>query len=274
VFKEDESLNKINMNEIVGQYDVLFICLDALRYDVAIKEEEDNNTPCLNQYGKWKKCNAPGNFTYPSHHAMFAGFLPSEVHNKNIFEREFLFFPKNIGLGAKPPKNAFAFEGSTFIEGLENVGYETICIGGVAFFNKRSAIGRVFPNMFKQSHWNPSFSCSVKGSVDNQIDFAIKKLINTEDDKRMFMYLNIDAIHYPNYFYLEGAKTDNLDTHAAALRYVDSKLPKLFKQFKDRNKTFVIVCSDHGTCYGEEGYTFHGFNNEIINTVPYKHFVL
>lgn len=30
----------VNMNEIVGKCDILFICLDTLRYDVAKQEEE------------------------------------------------------------------------------------------------------------------------------------------------------------------------------------------------------------------------------------------
>lgn len=275
LFKENRSpADQINMNEIVGQYDILFICLDTLRYDIAKREEENMNTPNLNYYGMWQKCNAPGNFTYPSHHAMFSGFLPFNIESKSFFDREVLFFQKDIGLGRKPPEKSFAFEGATFIHGLEKVDYETICIGGVAFFNKRSDIGKVFPSMFKQSYWNPSFSCSVKESTDNQIDFAIKKLKEFQNDKRIFMYINIDAIHYPNYFYLDGAKDDNIDTHAAALRYVDSRLPKLFHAFKERNKTFVIACSDHGTCYGEDGYMFHGLNNDIVNTVPYKHFIL
>ena len=90
------------------------------------------------------------------------------------------------------------------------------------------------------------------------------------------MYINICAIHYPNYFYLDGAKKDSIETHAAALRYVDERLPPLFSAFEKRGRTFVIVCSDHGSCYPEsdDGYIFHGFNHEVINTVPYKHFFL
>ena len=64
------------MNQVVGSHHILFVCLDSLRYDVALEEQEKGNTPVLNQYGKWRKCQAPGNFTYPSHQAMFAGFFP------------------------------------------------------------------------------------------------------------------------------------------------------------------------------------------------------
>lgn len=270
---EDNS-GRLNMNDIVGSHDILCVCLDTLRYDVAMQEQQNGGTPVLNRYGSWQKCHAPGNFTYPSHHAMFAGFLPSPVEPTPMTRREMLFFPKNIGLGKNAPPNSFAFEGPNFVEGLSRVGYETICIGGVAFFNKRSDIGRVFPGMFQKSFWNPSFGCVVKESADNQIGYALKQLEKLPDDRRVFMFINVSAIHYPNYFYAEGAKKDDCSTHAAALRYVDGRLEPLFDAFRQRNKTFVIACSDHGSCYGEDGYEFHGFNHEVVNTVPYKHFIL
>ena len=67
---------------------------------------------------------------------------------------------------------------------------------------------------------------------------------------------------------------DSKEAHAAALHYVDEQLDRLFGAFQKKGKTFVICCSDHGTCYGEDGVWFHGVNHPIVNTVPYKHFVL
>ncbi len=263
----------VDMNQVVGASDILFICLDTLRYDVAVQEEAAGRTPVLNQYGPWQKCQAPGNFTYPSHHAMFAGFLPCRYDAKNVADRELLFFPQSIGLGKKPPEGAYGFSGSTIMEGLAKEGYETWCVGGVAFFDKRSDIGRVFPGYFQKSWWNPSFGCPVKDSTKNQVDFILKKLSDAE--KRIFLYLNVDAIHYPNYFYLEGASNDSVSSHAAALRYVDGELGRLFEGWKaERGGAFVICCSDHGTCYGEDGCQFHGINHPVVNTIPYKHFAL
>jgi len=151
-----------------------------------------------------------------------------------------------------------------------------VCIGGVSFFSKRSEIGRVFPSMFRHSYWNPSFSCSAKTSPDRQFEKAAEVLSSFPDTTRIFLYINICAIHYPNRMYLEGAKKDGLESHAAALRYVDERLPALFSAFQKRGRTFVIACSDHGSCYPEEdgGYLFHGFNHEVVNTVPYMHFFL
>lgn len=264
----------VEMNEVVGKKDILLICLDTLRYDVAVEEEAEGRTPVLNQYGSWEKCQAPGNFTYPSHHAMFAGFLPCRYDAKNVADRELLFFPKQIGLGNKIPEGAYGFVGSTIMEGLENDGYDTWCIGGVAFFDKRSPIGKVFPGYFQKSYWNPSFACPVKESTKNQVDFILKKL-DQADEQKIFLYLNVDAIHYPNYFYLEGEKQDSILSHAAALRYVDHELGRLFEGWKEKRKdAFVICCSDHGTCYGEDGCQFHGINHPAVNTIPYKHFFL
>ena len=265
----------VDMNQVVGKMDILLVCLDTLRYDVAAKEEAQGTTPVLNRYGSWKKCQAPGNFTWPSHHAMFAGFLPADCDAKNLADREMLFFPKQIGMGKKAPRGAYGFSGGTIMEGLEKEGYDTWCVGGVSFFDKRSDLGKVFPGYFRKSYWNPSFGCGVKDSTKNQVDFILKKLDGADPEQNIFMYLNVDAIHYPNYFYLEGSSYDTAASHGAALRYVDRELGRLFDRWKEkRGEAFVICCSDHGTCYGEDGCQFHGINHPIVNTVPYKHFFL
>lgn len=265
----------VDMGQVVGICDILFVCLDTLRYDAAEAEEREKTTSVLNRYGPWEKRQAPGNFTYPSHHAMFAGFLPCRFDAKSIGDRELLFFPRQIGMGSRVPEGAFGFSGSTIMEGLYREGYDTWCVGGVAFFDKRSDVGKVFPGYFQKSYWNPSFACPVKDSTRNQVDFILRKLSGAAPDKKIFLYLNVDAIHYPNYFYLEGASHDSLESHRAALRYVDGELGRLFDSWKKlRGSTFVICCSDHGTCYGEDGCQFHGINHPAVNTVPYKHFFL
>lgn len=264
-----------DMRKIVGVCDILFICLDTLRYDAAILESQEGGTPVLDGYGPWKKCQAPGNFTYPSHQAMFAGFLPCGFETKRLAERELLFYPHHIGLRRKVPEGSYGFEGRTIMEGLEKEGYETWCVGGVAFFDKRSEMGKVFPGYFQKSYWNPSFACPVRESTKNQVDFILKKAGAVKDRRPIFLYLNVDAIHEPNHFYLEGAVRDDLESHRAALRYVDGQLGRLFDGWKRlRGGAFVICCSDHGTCYGEDGCWSHGINHPAVLTVPYKHFML
>lgn len=282
-------MQTVDMNKIVGSHDILFVCMDSLRYDVAIAEEKSNGTPVLNQYGKWRKCQAPGNFTYPSHQAMFAGFLPVDEEVKDTKDREKLFFSADIGMGRIAPGGAWVFKQSTWVEQLAEEGYETICIGGVSFFDKRTEMGRVMPSYFKQSYWKPAFGCRVKESAKHQVDFALRCLKRIPKEQMVMMYINISAMHYPNYFYLEGDaqeaarpgscgsmrdRRDSVEAHGAALRYVDSQLGRLFYAFGKRRDTFVICCSDHGTCYGEDGVWYHGVNHPIVNTVPYKHSII
>lgn len=263
-----------DMNQVVGSCDILFLCLDTLRYDIAVQEQNLGNTPVLNQYGAWEKRQTCGNFTYPAHQAFFSGFLPYSSDVRRLSDRETLFFAKHIGEGRKAPPYAYTFQEPTWIQDLEKNGYETICIGGVSFFDKRSAIGKVLPGYFKHSYWNPAFGCTVKESTKHQVDFAIRKCLSFPMEQRLFLYINIDAIHDPNYFYLDGGKKDSLLSHAAALRYVDSCLLPLFHAMQKRAPVFCICCSDHGTCYGEDGFWQHGLNHPSVTTVPYKQFLL
>jgi len=268
-------VQKVNMNEIAGSHNILFVCIDSLRFDVAYEEQENGGTPVLNSYGRWRKCHAPGNFTYPSHQAMFAGFLPIDCEINEMKKRETLFFSEDIGMGRKAPEGAFLFSRPTWVEELADMGYGTYCIGGLSFFDKRTSLGNVFPALFQHSYWNPSFGCKVQDSAKNQVDFVLKNILGKSSTAdKIMVYINISAIHYPNYFYADCGKKDSKEAHRMALRYVDSQLGRLFSGFAQLGDTFVICCSDHGTCYGEDGIWYHGINHPVVNTVPYKHFII
>ena len=200
--------------------------------------------------------------------------MPSPAEPHSLRSRKLLFFPVQAGTGLIPPAGSYPFTEATFVQSLANVGYETICIGGVNFFSKRNELGRVFPGYFTKSYWLPTFGCTAPDSTEKQIDFALKKLENYPEDKRIFMYINFSAIHYPNCHYVEGKMKDDKESHAAALQYVDSQLPRLFQAFQKLVNTLVIALSDHGTCYGEDGYEYHCISHETVYTVPYKHFIL
>ena len=88
-------------------------------------------------------------------------------------------------------------------------------------------------------------------------------------DKRTFLFLNVSALHQPNYLYLPGKTGDDRSTHAAALEYVDSQLPPLVAAVRARGPSFWIVCSDHGTAYGEDGYEGHRLAHPVVWEVPY-----
>lgn len=263
----------LNAHQIVGTHNILFITLDTLRYDVAQRELETGGTPNLAHVipaQRWEARHTPGSFTYAAHQAFFAGFLPTPVE-PGIHQR---LFATQFPGSATSRDLTYVFAAPSIVAGFAGLGYYTICIGGVGFFNKLSPLGCVLPSLFHESHWSPSLGVTDPHSTENQIRLAQERLRRLEDGQRVFLFVNISAIHQPNSIFLPGAEHDTLASHAAALRYVDACLPQLFLAMQQRGPTLIVVCSDHGTAYGEDGYSGHRIGHPVVWTVPYAEFIL
>ncbi|MDF1739875.1 MAG: STM4013/SEN3800 family hydrolase [Verrucomicrobiales bacterium] len=257
-----------DMNQIVGSADIALIVFDTLRFDVASTEFAAGNTPNLKKlfpHG-WEKRHSPGSFTYAAHHAFFAGFLPTPsdptASQERLFATEFAGSETSGG-------STRTFREANIVAGLRSEGYLTLCVGGVGFFNQQTELSRVFPAMFDEAFWSPELGVTNPQSTENQITRLEEKLTQIPENQPLFTYLNISAIHQPNCHYSPGKESDDLESHAAALRYVDSQIPRLLSLFQNRSDTFLIACSDHGTLYGEEGFTGHRVGHEAVFTVPY-----
>lgn len=263
----------LNPNELIDTHDVLFVTLDTLRYDVAVAALDAGDTPNLARVlpgSRWEERHTPGSFTYAAHHAFFAGFLPTPVTpgpHPRLFAAS---FPGS----ETTTDETLVFDAPTIVEGFAQHGYATICIGGVGFFNKRSPLGRVLPDLFMSSYWDEKLGVTDPASTENQVNLAETVLRRLKPDRRVFLFVNVSAIHQPNCIFAEGAESDTLATHAAALAYVDRHLPRLFALMQQRAPLLVIICSDHGTAYGEDGYTGHRVSHPVVWTVPYAEFVL
>ncbi|MEU0988719.1 STM4013/SEN3800 family hydrolase [Streptomyces sp. NPDC005953] len=264
------------MNDVVGRDDILFLTLDTLRHDVAAELCAAGRTPHLARLlpgGTWQRRHAPGNFTYASHQAMFAGFLPTPAEpgpHPRLFAARFA--------GSETTeRRTFVFDAPDLVSGLAGAGYRTVCIGGVGFFNQQGPLGSVLPGLFQESHWEPEFGVTSPVSFEAQIERAEEVVATLSPDQRLFLFINVPALHQPNWFHLPGATEQSGDTresHAAALEYVDRHIGRLFTTVRSRRRCFVIICSDHGTTYGDDGYTGHRLGHEAVWTVPYAHFFL
>lgn len=259
------------MNKIVGDSDILWITLDTLRWDVAQdafwKGELPNISKLMPSTG-WEERHSPGSFTYAAHHAFFSGFLPT-LAKPGPHPR--LFAARFPGSETTAP-NTFTFEEATLPEALSKSGYRTHCIGGVGFFNKQTALGSVLPGLFDESEWKPSWGVTSKHSAQLQFERAAEVL--AESDAPHFLFINVSAIHQPNCHYLPDCQTDGLESHRAALRYVDSTFPILLDALKRRSRVFGAVFGDHGTAYGEDGFYGHRNGLSSVMNVPYFDFLL
>lgn len=262
-----------DMHAVIGSHDVVLLSFDTLRFDAAQRcferGELPNLTPLLPATG-WERRHAPGTFTYASHAAFFAGFLPTPATpgpHPRLFALEF------EGSETIVPQT-FVFSGrADIVSGFRDQGYRSICIGGVGFFNLRNALGSQLPSLFDERYWDPAYGVTAPDSTERQFRLAAERLV-AAGDARCFLFVNLSAIHQPNRHYLAGCERDSLDSHCAALRYVDSQLPSLFAALRARGPAFVIACSDHGTAYGEDGFHGHRLAHPTVTDVPYTHFFL
>lgn len=263
----------LNAAKLIGTHDVLLMTLDTLRYDVACAALTAGRTPHLASLlpgGRWEERHSPGSFTYAAHHAFFAGFLPTPAtpgrHSRLFAAR----FAGSETTGAE----TCVFDAPDIVSGLAGLGYHTACVGGVGFFNKQTPLGCVLPGLFAESHWDPGMGVSDPRSTERQVRTAVQVLDGLPPGRRVFLFVNVSALHQPNRFYVPGAAEDTRETQVAALAYVDSQLPPLMGALRRRGPTLAVICSDHGTAYGDDGYVGHRLAHPSVWTVPYAEFVL
>ncbi|MGW3339035.1 STM4013/SEN3800 family hydrolase [Streptomyces sp. NPDC001009] len=264
------------MNRIVGSHDILLLTLDTLRFDVAAELAEAGRIPNLARHlpgGRWEKRHAPGSFTYASHQAIFAGFLPTPAEPG----RHPRLFAADFAGSETTADGTYVYDTPDLVSGLAEAGYRTACVGGVGFFNKQGALGSVLPGLFEESHWEPEFGVASPTSFESQVARAEEIAARTAPEQPLFLFVNVSALHQPNWFHLPGASRadgDSRATHAAALEYVDRHIGRLFTAMSSRRPCLAIVCSDHGTAYGDDGWSGHRIGHESVWTVPYAHFLL
>jgi arylsulfatase A-like enzyme len=260
------------MRELIGSHDILMVTLDTLRFDVAAEAVAGGRTPNLARAlpgGRWERRHSPASFTYAAHHAFFAGFLPTPVEpgpHDRLFAAA---FPGSETAG----DGTWVFDAPDLPTALAAAGYHTLCLGGVGFFNRRSPLGSVLPGLFAEAHWEPGFGVTAPAGLEAQLDRLAESLGGLAPGRPLFTFLNVAALHQPNRHYLAGATEDSRASQAAALEYVDGRVPRLFRLLGGRGRPLlVIMCSDHGTAYGEDGHTGHRVGHEVVWTVPYAHF--
>ncbi len=251
----------------IGVSDLLLMTFDALRYDVAEQALHAGRTPFLRGLiNHWEPRHTSGTFTYAAHAALFAGFWPTPIA-PGPHPRPFaLKFAGSRSID----RNTCVLEGDNIVSGLRSRGYQTVCIGGVGYFNKLNPLGNVFPALFEESHWRPEFAVSEVHSTREQVQQAVESINAASVEKPLFLFVNLSALHSPTHIYVKGATIDSVETQAAALAYVDQQIPPLFTALARRRRGGVAyLMSDHGTLFGEDGYTGHRIAHPRIWEIPY-----
>lgn len=253
----------LDMNAVVGHFDILWITFDCLRYDVA----DAAPTICL---PAWEPRETPGTFTLPAHLAFFHGFLPTPPKpgpHPRLFALEFAG-------SLSTAVTTYVFDGvPDIITGFAALGYRTYCVGGVGFFNQLNPLGRVLPGFFQEAIWSPMMGVAARESTAVQVAAALEWLRGVPQGQRVLLFLNISATHPPHAHYC-GAATESIESQTAALCYADSQLPPLLDAMRQRGPCFCLMMGDHGEAYGEDGRFGHRLAHPVVTTVPYAEFFL
>lgn len=256
----------------LGTHDVLLVTLDTLRFDVAAEAFAQGRTPTLAKvlpFG-WDERHSPGTFTYAAHHAFFAGFLPTPARPGRHARRFALAFQGSETTGPQ----TVVMDAADLPAGFRAAGYHSLCVGGVGFFNLQNPLGRVLPSLFDERHWRAELGVTALRSTEHQVAQVAQSLEALPATKRCFTFVNVSALHQPNKGYVPGATEDSKATQAAALAYVDSQLGRLFEVATRRAGCLLLIGSDHGTAYGDDGWHGHRLAHPSVTTVPWGEVLL
>ena len=257
----------VSFRDAFGRRDVLLLTLDALRHDVATRALASGRTPNLEALlpAGWEARHAPATFTYASHQAFFAGFFPTPIRPGRHERPIALRFPGSRTTGT----GTLVLDGRCIVGAYAAAGYRTICIGGTSFFNPASPLGADLPSRFDEMHWSREMGVTSPRASATQFALAAERLAAVPATHRVFLFINAAATHAPTRIFSRGAREDSAATQLEALSDLDRHLPVLVEALRARGGCVGIVCSDHGTCFGDDGYVGHRVAHENVWTVPY-----
>ena len=254
------------------QPSILFVTLDSCRYDAFVEAK----TPNLSKIGPLVRAQAPSHFTYASHAAYFMGFTPGDPLRREPYANPKYGKIFRMGGGGDPGVVApyMTLKGRNIVDGLKNKGYRAIGSGAVNWFNPEQPTGRVLTDDFDVFGYAPG------ANVKKQIKWIDDALAQVKPDAPPFVFLNLAETHVP--YWHEGAPWNrgynpsvpfgnNNDAaearrrQIACIEYCDAALVPLLERFADGT---VIVCADHGDCWGEDGLWAHGVSHAKTLEVP------
>jgi hypothetical protein len=259
--------------------DVLFISLDSCRFDTFAAAHRRRALPGFGAIGPLHKALAPSYFTYGSHSAFWMGFTPGVIGSREPFlnpKAGKLFRMTFAGHAGRDGERSFRLEGANVIDGFRRQGYRTIGSGAVDWFDSSTETGAVLAAPFEHFQFAGN-----TWSLSTQLAWIDARLAETPDDQPRFVFLNVGETHVP--YWHEGASwerwpspcvpfgsehcsaSESARRQGACLEWIDHQLLSLLQRFSDGT---VLVCGDHGDCWGEDGLWEHGISHPATLTVP------
>lgn len=265
---------------------LVYVIMDSCRYDTCMEAKKPN----MERLGRIEKRYSFASWTSPSHYVYLMGMTPHVnppgVFASEVYKEDFTKWTDRLGV----PNLEF----KTFLPEislpnlLKKLGYRTVGKVSLPVLNRFTTFSQHFDD-YKLMDRHNDFA----GMID-EIEF--------DSSRPAFYFLNLGETHYP--YMLEGEAPHlhgvhgvlkHLDDAVTAggfkggksegffdqeqldrfkkkqvecIEYVDSLLEKLYG--KCPPNTHIIVTSDHGELFGEDGFFGHGpIFHEKVFEVPF-----
>jgi membrane-anchored protein YejM (alkaline phosphatase superfamily) len=268
--------------QVLGdEEDFLLVTWDSCRYDAFCQAR----TSRLDEFGPARCAWSMATYTLPAHVAMFQGFLP-HVHAAEPFYNRYCQQLWRISHRhvATRPLVTFPTRSGGVVAGFRGRGYFTAGSGAMEWFRDAPVLRHGFEQFQhagtaarKQNEW---------------LAWAVAK---KSRGRPCFLFVNYGETHSP--FRHEGMPEDpaldqrfskrrlfnqsgvlRQDWHfdregfarqVACAEFLDARTGELIDLLRQRGRpTTVVVCGDHGECFGEHGMYGHGFYHEKVMQVP------
>lgn len=257
------------LTEFDGDQNFLLVTLDSCRWDAFMEAD----TCELNRRAVFKKAYAQATYTMPSHLSMFSGIFPGCPERIPYYNR----FARNLFRIRARPIHAdtyleFPGETQSIFEGYAALGYRTLGIGALEWFHHRSL-------------QDPFQEFVVTGIyLRRQVEILGEWM--SRQNAPFAAFLNIGETHEPyecgglihpslesrarmRAFQSTGFQVGEYRQQVNCCRFIDEELGRLLQILESmERKTVLVICGDHGECFGEDGLYGHGFFHPRVMEVP------
>lgn len=254
-----------------GHPNVLILTLDSCRWDTFVNAR----TPIIDSLCITRSANAQATFTYPAHLAIYQGHLPNTrepIAYYNRFTKSLFRIAKNDA--AMESFITFPRGTRNFVHGFRSLGYYSIGVGAMEWFRHSD-----LTSPFHEFHF-----------TGINADFQIEKFLSCIAglDRAFVGLINFGETHEPYHHGGQipgneisraratarrklptGFDNENWLKQISSCEFLDGRIGYLIDRLKDYSRgTVVVLCADHGECFGEDELYGHGFYHPKVMEVP------
>jgi arylsulfatase A-like enzyme len=268
-----------------GARNLVVVVFDSLRFDSWTAA----HPAVLSRLGPVERRWSYASWTAPSHYNLLMGLLPhtspTHVYASEYYKQDFVRYGERLGVAGMEFKRLLP---SIFLPTyLRNVlGYRTHAMVSMPVLNRHTPINRDFDTYELMPKHNDMAAMLPQMRFDDERPAFY--LLNTgethypyalpdEDPSRwprlsgvhgVFKNLDEQTVPAEPAFFDDRALAELRDRQIDAVRYLDGVIARLFDLVP--KNTWIIVTSDHGELFGEEGYFGHGpIAHDKVLEVPF-----